>query len=174
MQSHMSLIDQVVDNVKNNRKEEAISIESCAFRFQGVFALLKKIKATVGIINRFVCLIDNILERRALNWVESKYQEKGPKKLDQVFEDHLNKDVKEKPAPRGRQQESSSFEKTSDKYVPSVKKPKEEKVYKTVKEINEILKSLFGRLDVGEYPTEEGMEIYDVDSFLKDLEKHVF
>jgi len=73
IQSHMALIEQVEFNIKNNRKEDAIDIQSSAFRFNSVFLLLKKIKSTIGIVNRFNCLIDNIIERRSLNWVESQF-----------------------------------------------------------------------------------------------------
>ena len=83
-------------------------MQSQFFRFNSVFKLIEKIRATMNIQKRFTCLIENILIRRNENWRESEFIEKGPETMDKIYEDHLNKD-QPKETPRGHGKKEGGY-----------------------------------------------------------------
>jgi hypothetical protein len=47
--------------------------------------LLENIKEYLNVEKRFDCLIENLLERRADNWIDSVLVEEGPKTMSEIY-----------------------------------------------------------------------------------------
>lgn len=91
IESHLKLIQEIQEIVKNQDSEETVEVQSNDFKFNGLFRLLENIQEVLTIEKRSQCLIQNLLQRRKENWVESVYTEKGPKTMGEIYEDHTKR-----------------------------------------------------------------------------------
>ena len=76
---------KVISSVISEKSKDIYKVESEHFKFNGLFKLLEILKTNMIIEKRYQCLIENLLERRSENWVESILVDAGPKTLSQIF-----------------------------------------------------------------------------------------